>query len=319
MNTYEVVNRLNVDKLSPARITCLWIKVVGDGFGQPINVPVMVAKGKQRGPVLGVTAAVHGNELNGLPTIHRLIEKIEVKKLCGAVVAIPILNVPGYFNQTRHFNDGTDLNRIMPGKRGGDNAEIYAYRVMDRIIQHVEYLIDLHTASFGRMNSLYVRANLDNKETRTMARLQNPQIIVHNVGGDKTLRGAAAKKGIPAITIEIGGPQRFQKKLIASSTTGILNVMSHLKMLPKKEKIFKHQPIWCKKSYWIYTSQGGVLEIFPDVATLIKKGEHIARVKNIFGDLVEDYFAPEDGVVIGKSTNPQNQTGARILHLGVVE
>lgn len=314
---YEVVTRLDLKSLPAGKITCLWVKIVGNGMGALINVPVIVAKGLKDGPVLGITAVIHGDELNGLSTIHGLIDKIDVKKLCGTIVAVPVLNVPGYLENSRAFNDGTDLNRIMPGKKNGTSSQVYGYRIFDRIIRYFDYLIDLHTASFGRINSLYVRANLEEEITRTMAMIQNPQIIVHKVALDKTLRGAAMRRGIPSITVEIGNPMRFQKKLINHSITGIINVLAHFKMLPQKEKIFKHEPAWCNKSYWMYTSQGGALEVYPDVNTRVKKGELVARVKNVFGDIVEDYFAPDDGIVIGKSTNPVNQTGSRILHLGI--
>jgi predicted deacylase len=205
----------------------------------------------------------------------------------------------------------------MPGKQHGHSGEVYAHRFMDRIVAPFEYLVDLHTASFGRINSLYVRVDMTNPVTREMAMLQHPQIIVHNQGADGTLRAAAAARGIHAITVEVGDPQRFQAGLIQFSLVGLRNVLAHLEMLRVERAHFHEQPIVCGRSFWMHTDVGGVLEVFPPVATHVRQGQTVARVTNIFGDVIREYQAPEEGVVVGKSTNPVNQTGARILHLGV--
>jgi hypothetical protein len=206
----------------------------------------------------------------------------------------------------------------MPGREGGTESEVYAFRFMDRIVRHFDYLIDLHTASFGRVNSVYVRADMRNPVAARMAYLQSPQIIVHNEGGDNTLRSAADDRGIPAITVEVGDPQRFQRKLIKSSLLGTLNVLGHLEMIDDEDVDEPDiEPILCGRSYWIYTDRGGVLDVLPEVAATIEKGQLIARVNDVFGQLETEYHAPEDGIVVGKSNNPVNQAGSRILHLGV--
>src|SRR5690606_7085540 len=182
------------------------------------------------GITLGLTAALHGNELNGIPVIQRLFREIDVKKLKGNIIGIPVLNVPSLVRKKRRFIDGTDLNHIMPGKEEGNVSQVYAYRVFHAIVKNFDYLIDLHTASFGRVNSYYIRADMEIKSTRTMALLQNAQIIVHNPPNDGTLRGAAEDLGIAAITVEVGDPNRFQKGMIRSGLAGIHNVLQYLDM-----------------------------------------------------------------------------------------
>jgi len=212
-----------------------------------------------------------------------------------------------------------DLNRLMPGKKNGSISQVYAYNLMERILSKFNYLIDLHTASKGRVNSLYVRSNMVNEVTREMSRLQNPQIIVHNTSPDGSLRGAAMERGIPAITVEIGDPARFQKRFVKSALLGVTNILGHLKMLPNDHDLPEFDPVVCSKSYWIFTSGGGILNVLPDVNSWVKKDETIATLHNIFGKLERSYMAPEDGIVIGKSVDPVCQTGSRILHLGVVD
>ncbi len=314
----RTIKKLDLEAIKPGTIERFFLHVVSDGMGMPVLVPVIVAKGVKEGKTLGLTAAVHGNELNGIPVIQRLFKEIDISRLTGTIIGVPVVNVPSLVRRTRRFLNGKDLNHLMPGEENGDVSQVYAWRLMDRIIKHFDYLIDLHTASFGRVNSYYVRADLENEVTRQMALLQNPQIALHNPPSDGTLRGAAMDLGIHAITMEVGNPHRFQKGMIREGLTGLHNVLHYLEMLPSQIDEGEDDPVICKNSVWIYTDMGGFLSVIPEVATFVKKGELIARIHNIFGDLEREYFAPQDGIVIGKEVNPVNQTGGRLLHLGLL-
>jgi predicted deacylase len=315
----QIIEELFVKDAPKGKITRYWLKVVTDGMGVPIHIPIIVARGFEEGKNLGLTAAVHGNELNGIPVIQRIFKEINVKELKGSIVGIPVINVPALLRKKRRFIDGTDLNHIMPGKPNGTVSEVYAWRIVNRIIKEFDLLIDLHTASTGRVNSYYIRADMDDKIVQKMALLQYPQIIVHNPPSDRTLRGTAGEMGIPAITLEVGNPSTFQKGLIRDSLTGIHNILGHFGMLDCELEESDEETIICKKSYWIYTDRGGIMAVHPKVTDLVKKGEVIATMRNIFGDVVKEYHAPEDGIVIGKSVSPINQTGGRILHLGILK
>lgn len=296
-----------------------WLKIISDGFGNPISIPLMVARGTQDGPVLGVTAAVHGNELNGISVIQRLFKEVDVDELRGTIVGIPVVNIPGFIRKKRRFNDGVDLNHIMPGKADGNISQVYAHRFIDRLICKIDYLLDLHTASFGRINSYYIRADMKQPIVNQLARLQNADIIVHNPPSDGTLRGAADEMGIPAITLEVGDPNRFQRRLIRSGVEGIHNALCHLDMVDDEIIKIEKETVICKKSMWIYTDTGGLLTVKADLRQLVSKGEKIAEIRDVFGNHIKDYFAPLDGIVIGKSVSPVNQTGGRILHLGILQ
>jgi len=315
----NVIDNLNVLKVPRGAITRYWLRLVKDGMGVPIYVPIIVARGSKKGKVVGITAAVHGNELNGIPVIQKLFQEIDVKKLKGTIVGVPIVNVPSFLRKQRRFIDGTDLNHIMPGKSDGTVSQVYAWRIVDKIIKQFDFLLDLHTASNGRINSYYIRADMSDEVVSKMALLQNAQIIVHNPANDGTLRGTAAAMEIPAMTLEVGNPNLYQKGMIRDSMTGIYNLLGYLKMTDSVVEEHSDETVICKKSYWIYTGTGGLLAVHPNITDLVKKGEKIATMRNIFGDIVEEYFAPEDGVVIGKSVSPVNQTGGRILHLGIVK
>jgi predicted deacylase len=217
----------------------------------------------------------------------------------------------------RRFNDGVDINHIMPGKHNGNLSELYAFRFMDKLVKHFDFLIDLHTASFGRINSYYVRADMDQDATKELALLQNADIIVHNPPSDGTLRGAADELGIPAITLEVGNPSIYQKRLIRSGIEGVHNVLCHLNMVDDDIEPADKKTIICKKSFWLYTDRGGLLNVHVNLLDRLEKGQKVATIKNVFGITTNEYLAPEAGIVIGKSISPVNQSGGRILHMGI--
>lgn len=316
--TTTVIRQLKVADAPRGAITRYLVHLVTDGIGAPIYVPVLVARGMEDGPVLGLTAAVHGNELNGIPVIQRIFQEIDLPTLRGTLVGVPIVNVPSLHRNQRTFIDSVDLNDIMPGKADGDISQVYAWRTVNWIVSEFDYLVDLHTASEGRVNTYYIRADMHDPVTRQMALLQNAQIIVNNQASDGTLRGAAAAMGIHAITLELGNPATFQRGIIRSGLIGVHNLLSHLKMTDDPIHDPETPPTLCSRSYWLYTDTGGILQVNPELNEQVKAGTVIATLRNVFGDLVREYTAPEDGIIVGKSVYPINQTGGRIIHLGLV-
>ncbi|KAJ3130038.1 hypothetical protein HK098_006750 [Nowakowskiella sp. JEL0407] len=337
----EVRDTLVIDEFPKGKISTLWINMVKQGLSEWIKLPVIVARGAEEGPVVGITAVVHGNELNGVPCIHRVITDIDVNHLKGTVVAVPCVNVPGYLRFMREFSDGKDLNRAFPGSETGTASQIFAYALMTKIINNFNYLIDLHTASFGRVNSYYVRSDMNDQVSATLAKLQQPQIILHNSGQDGTLRSAAMARGIKAITVEIGNPQLFQTQYVQWSYMGVMRILSYLNMFTMDSRNMQDDidnaekdkadampsasatattpaptTLVCSKGFWIYTKTGGVLEVYPSVNTVMRKGDLIARIKNIFGNIVDEIYAPCNGVTIGRSSNPVAMAGDRVLHMG---
>ncbi|KNC97694.1 succinylglutamate desuccinylase/aspartoacylase [Spizellomyces punctatus DAOM BR117] len=319
-----VRDRLAIEEFPVGAISTAWINIAKQGLSEWLRIPVIVARGKEDGPVVGITAVVHGNELNGVPCIHRVISDIDVSQLRGTVVAVPCVNVPGYLRYSREFSDGKDLNRLFPGQPEGTSSQIYAFNIMDKVVNHFNFLIDLHTASFGRVNSYYVRSDMNDPMAAAMAKLQQPQIILHNSGQDGALRSAAMNRGVKAITVEIGNPQLFQNQYVQWSYLGVMRILAWLNMFSMDPENTVHggpppSTILCSKGFWIYTKTGGVLEVYPNVNTVVRKGDLIARIKNIFGNIVEEIYAPSSGVTIGRSSNPVAMAGDRVLHLGVIK
>lgn len=320
--------KLDLEKLPKGTISKIWLQMTSNGLSQPICVPIIVAKGTEEGPVLGLTAAIHGNELNGIPVIQEVFKTIDPAKLKGTLVGVPGLNAVSILNDERRFVDEEDLNRNFPGKANGNRSQQYVHRIFDKIIRHFNVHIDLHTASFGRINSLYVRADLKDDTLAQMAYLQDADIILQSTGkpstddliaATRTMRAEAMLHGIPSVTVEYGDPQVYQPEVIERGQRGILNTMSWLGMIDRPIEAPAQKAVICKKSYWLYVDEGGLLEVPVELKEQIQKGQTIGILKNPFGDILKEYKAPEAGIIIGKSTNPVNMNGGRIIHLGILE
>jgi predicted deacylase len=312
------VAQLDLDALPAGEVSHLLVELVQDALGGSVRVPVIVAKGSRPGPVVGLTAALHGNELNGIPAIHTLMRRISVPQLRGTVVAVVVANVPGMVARQRRFADNVDLNHIMPGVADGNISQVYAYRLVDRVVRHVDALCDLHTASFGRVNCLYIRADMRDGETARLAYRLRPDIIVQNPPHDGTLRGHVQSLGKTALTVEIGNPQRFQRDMVRRTVTGLRAVFAELGMVPARPLAETAPPVICERSSWMYTDAGGMLEVHGAVTDRVTAGQEIATLTSVFGQVVRTYRAPFDGIIIGKSVDPVAETGARIVHLGEV-
>ncbi len=292
------------------------VQLTGNGLGNIIHVPVIVVRGAKQGPTVGITAVVHGDELNGMRIIHRILAELDAKSVHGTIVAVPVVNVPGYHLGQREFLDNRDLNRIMPGDPSGCPSDVYAYRFLERVVSSFDYLIDLHTASAGRNNSFYIRADLRHPVAARMASVQFPEIVLHNEAIDGTLRNAAMERGIPSITVEVGNPRRFQDHMVSLGLDGVLNTLCVLDVLKIEPVRPKRRPIVCMSSAWVYTTAGGVLNVLPNLRDRVQSGELVAQIVDVWGNHIEDCVAPFSGVVIGKSVNPVSPTGSRVVHLG---
>ncbi len=318
----------NLNELDSAKVgtTHYWLEMGTNTYDLPMLVPIILIQGNESGPTLGLTAAIHGNELNGIAIIHRLAESIDPKLLKGRIIGIPGLNSVSVQSDERNFIDQEDLNRIFPGKKNGNSSNQYVYKITERVLPAFDIHIDFHTASFGRINSMYARADLSNDTLKILAKLQQPDIILNgkeaSVGSTsaRTMRAESTLKGTPTITVEYGNPQVYQEDMIQRGYNGIMNTLSWFQMYGTIDfKKFEDKATYCKKSYWIYMEEGGFLEVMVDLNQKLAKGQKIALVRNAFGEIIKEYVAPEDGIVIGKSTNPANMDGGRIIHLGILE
>ena len=315
---FKRVKPLNIDDFKSGTRTNVYVPLFEYSTGKSLEIPVIVARGSKPGPTLGITAAVHGNELNGIKIIHAIFSELDLTKVSGSIVSVPIVNVPGFNLGQRYFEDGVDLNHTFPGKSDGTPSAQFARSFSSFFLPAIDILIDIHTASEGRLNTMYVRADLSTSSTHELAMNINPQIILDVRGGERTLRGAARKRKIPAITIEAGNPSVIQGRMVFEGELGIRNAMITLGMLEGVINI-NRRPVICPSSKWIRTTGGGLLETKFKLMDRIEKKQLIANTIDPFGAVLQTYSAPTSGIVIGMAANPVAIPGTRFCHLGKLD
>ena len=212
--------------------------------GVPVSTPVLVVNGALPGPTLCMTAAVHGDELNGIEMVRRVMHDLEPLKVSGAVIGIPIVNVQGFRRGSRYLPDRRDLNRYFPGNPNGSAAARIAYSFFNELVSNCDALIDLHTGSFERANLPQIRADLRDPDVLTLTQGFGSMVILHSTPGVGTLRHAATQAGIPAVTLEAGGPSQLELKEVKLGVKGIETLINTLGMVHKTRLWGDPEPVY---------------------------------------------------------------------------
>lgn len=284
-------------------------------YNTPTNLPVRVIRGRKDGPVVFVSAAIHGDELNGIEIIRRLRKLNILNKLRGTLILVPIVNVYGIMNLSRYLPDRRDLNRSFPGSIKGSLASRVAKIFFDEIVCKCDLGIDLHTASIHKSNFPQVRTNLDNDYTLNLAKAFQAPVVLHSELRDGSLRAVAQDSGIPILLYEAGEALRFDEIAIRIGVKGIVNVLREMEMLPRSKKKNIKTPIITRNSNWIRSNESGMLRTIKALGDVVKKDEIIAFIDEPLGDESFSIKALYDGVIIGKSEIPLVQEGDAIFHI----
>jgi predicted deacylase len=281
-----------------------------------VGLTVHVINGKRPGPCLLLTAAVHGDEINGVEIIRRVLDSKQLSKLRGTVLAIPVVNVHGFLNQSRYLPDGRDLNRCFPGSLKGSLAGRVAHTLMDEILCHADYCIDLHTGARHRSNLPQIRTDLSQPDTRELALAFGSPVILDAQLREGSLRQAAADHNIPFLLYEAGEALRFDEFSIRAGTRGVINVMRELQMLPRKAKRSKPATVAiADDSRWVRAPNSGVMRTMVGLGARVKKGTVLAYIADPVGLGQEAVRAPAESIVIGLTNLPLVHEGEALFHL----
>ncbi|GAB4393481.1 MAG: succinylglutamate desuccinylase/aspartoacylase family protein [Gammaproteobacteria bacterium] len=282
----------------------------------PLNMPVHVIRSKKPGPVLCVTAAIHGDEVNGIEIIRKLLKKKLLRKLSGTLIAVPIVNIFGFLYQDRYLMDRRDLNRSFPGSTKGSLAGRLANLVATELLSNATHVIDLHSGSMHRTNLPQIRTNLDITSTKDLACAFNAPVALHATERDGSMRQYASEQNIACLLYEGGEALRFDEFSIRTGLNGILNVMRYLKMLP--EPLFpikKIIPTLARTSYWIRSPFSGILRRTQALGKKINKGDILAIIANPTNEEEHKLLSPTEGIIIGKSNLALVHEGAALFHV----
>jgi hypothetical protein len=286
----------------------------------PISMPIHVINGPEEGPSLCLTAAIHGDEINGVEIIRRLLKKKGLKHVNGSLIAIPIVNVYGFLYQERYLMDKRDLNRSFPGSPKGSLASILAGIISNQILSQSTHAIDLHTGSNHRFNLPQIRANLDMPGIEDLALAFNVPVILHSTFRDGSMREYANEQGIPFLVYEGGESLRFDELSIRTGINGILSVMAALKMIrPSKYSIKKCTPTVSRNSYWLRAPISGILRHIKRAGNRVNKGQIIAIIANPTSTEEYKLKSPLSGIIIGESKLPLVHSGQALFHIASFE
>ncbi len=280
-----------------------------------VRIPIHIRRAKKDGPVVFITAALHGDEINGTGAVRQIIQDPDFELLKGALILVPVLNILGFDRHSRYLPDRRDLNRCFPGIAGGSMASRMAYKIFNEIVTRSDYGIDLHTASVRRTNYPNVRGDMKNPAVKKLTEWYGSEIILTGEGPKGGFRREASKAGCPTIIMEGGEVWKVEPSIVESAMNGIRNVLQKLEMIGVKYDPPKFQVV-IEKSKWIRAEKGGFLQFHVAPGDMVEKDQPLATNTTLLGDEQNMLFAPFDAVVIGMTSLPAISPGEPICNLG---
>jgi predicted deacylase len=302
--------------IKPASNVLVRVPLPGLHSDTLVHMPVHVFHGRRDGPVLFVSAAIHGDEINGAEVIRRILSLSMLKRLKGTLLAIPTVNVFGFEGHSRYLPDRRDLNRSFPGREQGSLAARVANTFMTEIVARSDLGIDLHTAAIHRDNFPQIRADFNDPQMNSVARAFGAPVLLHSASPGGSLRQAAASKSVPVMVYEAGEALRFDEVAIKVGVRGVLNVMRELGMLLKSKGKKPKPSVLLRSSTWVRASKSGILRAQVKLGDMVGKGDNLGFISEP-GGLVDDIVeAGSEGIVIGRTNIPLVYEGEALFHIG---
>ena len=282
----------------------------------PIALPVLGIHGRRDGPVVFVSAAIHGDEVIGVEIIRRLARHPALRRIKGTLLLVPTVNVLGFIGHSRYLPDGRDLNRSFPGTASGSLASQLAHLFLNEIVIRCDYGLDLHSAALHRTNLPQLRINPDDSQALELAKAFGPPIILHSQLREKSLRQTAADHGVPVLLYEAGEALRFDETSIRVGVRGALRVFRHLGMIADGGIAAPTEPtIVSSRSSWLRAPKGGVLRVIRTSGDIVAAGEKVGLISDPFGETVTEVISHIAGVVVGRTNLPVVNQGDALLHI----
>ncbi len=307
------------EEVLPGKTTQIQIPIARLPTQTLISLPVTVINGNESGAKLWISAAIHGDEINGVEIIRQVVSQIDVRKLKGTIIAVPIVNVFGFIDQSRYLPDRRDLNRSFPGSENGSLASRLANLFMREIVNRCTHGIDLHTAAIHRINLPQIRANLENSETYRCAKAFGSPVMIHSNTRDGSLRQAVSNKGLPILLYEAGEALRFDKDAIDAGVKGVFRVMKELDMYnlsTANQPTQEEDSLQVEQSKWVRASRSGIFIIQTKLGEIVERKQVIGIITDALGNNTIKVKSPLTGIVIGHVQNPLVNQGDALIHVG---
>ena len=282
----------------------------------PVNMSVHVVHGRNPGPVMFVSAAIHGDEVIGVEIVRRLLKSPALDRLSGTLLAVPIVNTFGFLNHSRYLPDRRDLNRSFPGSAGGSLASRLAHMFLTEIVARSQFGIDLHSAAIQRTNLPQIRVSPGSERLMNMARVFGAPVVMTSKLRDGSLRMSAKEMGVDMLLYEAGEGLRFDEFAARAGVSGILRVMRELGIIGAKGVAKpKMTPMICKRSSWLRAPAGGLMRAFKQTGDIVAAGEVLGMVSDPFGQIETEMLAEVPGIIVGRSNLPIVNEGDALFHI----
>lgn len=280
-------------------------------------IPVVVIHGASPGPMIWLSAAIHGDEVCGVEIIRQVLNRLRPLKVSGTLLAVPVVNVPGFASGNRYLPDRRDLNRSFPGSARGSLASRFAHSLMTEIVARCELGIDLHTGSDHRSNLPQIRADLTDERTRELIRAFAPPVALHSRARDGSLREAAVSEGATTLLYEAGEAWRFSQQAIDNGVAGVVRVLHHIGMLPSPPDDLPsaHPTLYLHRSSWFRSPMSGLARIKVELGEVVTRRQKLAVVADATGSTERIVRASSAGIVIGRTELPVVHRGDALVHL----
>ncbi|MES2886094.1 MAG: succinylglutamate desuccinylase/aspartoacylase family protein [Pseudomonadota bacterium] len=290
-------------------------------IGTPVHLPVIVHRGTRPGPVMFLSAAMHGDEINSVEIVRRVLKLPALQELAGTLLAVPVVNVLAFLHQSRYLPDRRDLNRSFPGSDSGSLAARLANLFLKEVVGKADFGIDLHTGAIHRPNLPQIRADLSNADNKRLAKAFGAPLFLDSKPAEGTLRAYTTAHNIPAILYEACEALRFDETAIRIGVQGVANVMMELEMLPKSgdAPVSTVTPIYAKSEGWARAPVSGILRAQAALGDAVKKGEVLGVIGDPFDEREVPVIAPFGGIIIGRVMLPLVYEGEAAFHIARVE
>ena len=306
-------------RVKPGERAYLYHEVSQTYLGDPVNIPVTVINGPSAGPTVFLSAAAHGDELNGIAVVREVAHDWDHSDLNGTLVCLPVLNVSGFLAQQRYLPIyDRDLNRSFPGNHTGSGGRRIAARIFDHFIEPCDLGLDFHTSTRGRTNMLHARADMTDEDVARLARAFSTNVVLDSEGPSGTLRREASDAGVPTITVEMGEAHRFQRPLIDRALNGVVSVLAEYG-LSRESTV--HWPGWRtvisedSEKTWLRADVGGIVDMEHERGALVNEGDRVCTISDPFKTDTETVEAPFTGILVGVLENPVVYPGNPLCHL----
>lgn len=298
---------------SSVRLTWNSETAVG-GFSE--ETPILVVNGATPGKTLCLTGAVHGDELNGIEMIRRVIYSIEPANLTGTIIGVPVANIMGFRRNSRYLPDRRDWNRYFPGNTHGSSASRLAHSFFSNIIMHCDALVDIHTGSFHRTNLPQLRADLGDENVAKLAQSFGAIAVLNGRGNPNSLRAAAVRAGIPAVTLEAGEPMAIQSRVVDEGVAAINTLLAKMGMYGKQKRWTRIAPVYYR-SAWVRANQSGILFSKATLGQRVREDDVLGTVTDPITNARTTIKSPYNGRIIGMALDQVVLPGFAAYHIGI--